>query len=231
MKALVIDDDLISRMALTDALRSLPELAIHEAESAESAWQMLTGGLHPALCCCDVRMPGMSGIDLLRRLRAEPRLRNIPVLLVTSASDKQTVTDAIALGASGFIVKPFQSADLLRKVENLLGANLETLFEPSAEVIKRLNIAPARLAAYLDALAGQLDAASARMRSAAAFDGATLDALHTGTLTLGAHYLAGIVAGLKTLVGHGFDPVLLDDLATGARLLRQRASAARRAWQ
>ena len=233
MKVLVIDDDLISRMALIDVLRSMPKLAVMEAESGETAWALLARGLHPALCCCDVRMPGMSGIELLQRMRAHARMAKIPVLLVTSASDRDTVTAALKLGASGFIVKPFQAADVRGKIEAVLGANMENLFEDAAAASKRLGVPPARYAAYLAALAGQIDSAVLKAQSGAALDKQALDALQTGCLTLGAAYCATVVDAAAQSVADGslLAEELIDGVGTLSAILRDRSTAVREKWR
>jgi len=232
MKVLVIDDDLISRMALIDVLRSMPTLGVIEADSGEAAWQLLFGGLHPALCCCDVRMPGMSGIDLLGRMREHPRLTKIPVLLVTSASDRETVTSALKLGAAGFIVKPFQAADVRGKIEATLGANLEALFEDPGMAIKRLGVPPARYAAYLDALAGQMDSAVLKAQAGTALDKKALDALHTGCLTLGASYCAVVIdAAAQSVADAPLSTALIDSIGSLSAILRDRSSAVRQKWR
>lgn len=231
MKLLLIDDDPISRLALTDALGPLKHLTHAEANSGEQAWELLEAGMHPALCCCDVRMPGMSGIELLERMRLHPRLRKIPVLLVSSAADRQTVIDGIRLSAGGFIVKPFQALDLRQKIRTLLGPNLETLFELRAEAIRRLGITQTRYTLYLEAHASQLDKAEAKMRADAALDATTLDALHTGCLTLGAYHCAGVIEGLKEQLGKPFDAEALFGISDCAAMLRDRAEGKLLEWK
>jgi two-component system chemotaxis response regulator CheY len=235
MKILLIEDELISRMALVDALRPLRQLVPVEAESAQQAWQMLSEGCHPALCCCDVRMPGMSGIELLENMRADARLRHVPVLLVSGASDRRTVTDGLQLGMAGFIVKPFRASELRAKVETLLGANLEALFELPATAIARLGIAPARYAAYLDALASQLSDAVDTLRTSAlqeqaAHERAVLDSLHAGCVTLGAHYCSRVIDGMRYQPLSIFLRDGLEELERCAVLLGERAVLVRRGW-
>lgn len=225
MKVLVIDDDLISRMALVDVLGDLPDIEICEAESGEQAWELLSQGLHPVLCCCDVRMPGMSGIGLFRRMRSVPRFSHIPVLMVTSASDRETVTEALKLGARGFIVKPFHAADVRAKIEATLGANLESMFEDAQATLKRLGIPMARYVTYLDALAGQIDGALEKAQAGTALDHRALDALHTGCLTLGANHCAQVIhTALKSLERAPLTPAHVQSIADLPPLLRRRAA-------
>ncbi len=225
MKVLVIDDDLISRMALIDVLGGLPDIEASEAESGEQAWELLSQGLHPVLCCCDVRMPGMSGIGLLRRMRSVPRFSHIPVLMVTSASDRETVTEALKLGARGFIVKPFNAADVRAKIEAALGSNLESMFEDAQTTIKRLGIPMSRYVTYLDALAGQIDGALQKEQTGTALDHRVLDALHTGCLTLGATHCSQVIhSALKHLERAPLTPAHIQSIADLPALLHQRAA-------
>ena len=82
MTALVVDDDVVSRMALADLLSGLLSgsgvFGLAEAEDAEAAWKLLEGGLAPAICFCDVLMPRKSGIDLLARMTLRPALAAVP---------------------------------------------------------------------------------------------------------------------------------------------------------
>ncbi|MBK6639031.1 MAG: response regulator [Rhodocyclaceae bacterium] len=231
MKVLVTDDDLISRMALIDLLGNLPDLFIVEADSGERAWELLSAGLEPDLCCCDVRMPGMSGIDLVRKMRDEPRFAKIPVLMVTSASDRETVAEAIKLGAAGFIVKPFQADKVQAKIRETLGAELAAKFEDPAVAIKRLGISAARYVTYLEALAGQIDSAILKAEgggSGTALGKQGLDALHTGCLTLGATYCAAVInAAAKSAATGPLSKEQLTAIRELSQMLEKHAAAVR----
>ena len=74
MQVLIADDDMISRMALVDVLSAMDSVKISQADSGDKAWQMLLDGFQPDLCCFDVRMPGISGLELFRRLPAQAAL-------------------------------------------------------------------------------------------------------------------------------------------------------------
>ncbi len=190
MKALVVDDDVVSRMALMDLLAGFGMFDLIEADDGEAAWDLLEAGLRPVICFCDVRMPRLSGIDLLQRLRTLPALAEMPFVLVSSASDRDTVLAAVKLGAIGYIVKPFQAAEARVQLGKIFKVTLDKLAEDPGTTLKRLNINPDRLQAYLAAFQGQLeagvhevaqlmaggDAPTARLR---------IDSLHTGCVTLG----------------------------------------------
>ena len=111
MKALVVDDDIVSRMALMDLLSAYGVLELVEADDGAAAWALLEQGLRPEICFCDVRMPRMSGIDLLQRMKADATLATVPFVLVSAASDRDTVLQAVTLGAVGYILKPLHAVE------------------------------------------------------------------------------------------------------------------------
>jgi DNA-binding response OmpR family regulator len=74
----------------------------------------------PDLILMDVQLPDVDGIELTRRIRANARFAEIPVVMVTGQSDKNVVVQSIKVGASGFLVKPFNKENLLNKIRNTL---------------------------------------------------------------------------------------------------------------
>ncbi|MES2320975.1 MAG: response regulator [Pseudomonadota bacterium] len=212
MKALVVDDDIVSRMALIDLLSVYGIFDLVEAEDGEQAWLMLAGGLRPVICFCDVRMPRMSGIDLLEQMKRDPELAAVPFVLVSSASDRDTVLQAVKLGAVGYILKPLHAADARAHLEKIFRVTLEKLTEDPAATMKRLHIGVDRLKAYLKAFTEQL--LVARKEVAGMVDGGApadarlrIDAVHTGCMTLGLWYAASRVDLAR---GGVFDAELLD---------------------
>jgi PAS domain S-box-containing protein len=80
-------------------------------------------GTHsPHLVISDVTMPGMDGYQLCRAIRADARLENLPILLLTNLADEEKVLTGLEAGADAFISKPFEKARLLARVEDLLGS-------------------------------------------------------------------------------------------------------------
>src|SRR4051812_16361329 len=156
MKALVVDDDVVSRIALIDLLAAYNMFELEQAEDGVQAWQMLEAGLRPVICFCDVRMPHMSGIDLLQKLKAAPALAAMPFVLVSSASDRDTVLQAVKLGAIGYILKPLDAEAARTHLDKIFKLTLEKLAENPVATMKRLNISVARLTAYLSAFLAQL---------------------------------------------------------------------------
>src|SRR3954453_17831346 len=102
MKVLVVDDDVVSRMVLMHLIDSCGKFDIVEAEDGQHAWEQLEQGLRPAICFCDLRMPRLSGMELLQRIRADCTLNAMPFILVSSATDQDTVEQASGFGAAGY---------------------------------------------------------------------------------------------------------------------------------
>ena len=102
MKVLVVDDDVVQRMVLVDLLRRYENVEIVEAADGALAWQEVQDGLCPVLCCCDMLMPKMSGIELLQHFKSVPRLAVVPFVFITASTDSDTVKKAIACGATDY---------------------------------------------------------------------------------------------------------------------------------
>jgi two-component system chemotaxis response regulator CheY len=203
---MVVDDDVVSRMVLMHLIDGCGKFDIIEAEDGADAWQQLEAGLRPGIVFCDLRMPRLSGIELLQRVRASGELEEVPFVLVSSATDKDTVQQATLAGATGYIVKPFQSD----QVRAHLGAFLdqaangyEHRAEAPADTLVRLGIGADRLLVYLTGFQNQLTAASTEIdalltRGEQGEVELRLERLHTGCVTLGLH---GAAAALKQLMG------------------------------
>lgn len=210
MKVMVVDDDVVSRMVLMHLIDGCGKFEIIEAEDGADAWQQLEDGLRPGIVFCDLRMPRLSGIELLQRVRAHGELAEVPFVLVSSATDKETVQQATLAGATGYIVKPFQS----EQVRAHLGAFLdqaangyEHRAEAPADTLERLGIGAERLLVYLAGFQNQLTAASAEIdallaRGELAEARVRIERLHTGCITLGLH---GAAAALKPLLDEHAD--------------------------
>ena len=188
MNVLVVDDDVVARMMLMHLVDSCGSHAIVEAEDGADAWRQLEGGVSPDIVFCDLRMPHVSGLELLQRVRQAPLLAALPFVLVSAASDSATMGEAALAGASGYIVKPFRHEDVRAQFERLFAptdANDATDESPAA-VAHRLGIDIDRLRLYLDGLARQLQAAQGGLAEGA--EGAQqLARLRAGCSMLGLH--------------------------------------------
>ena len=203
MKVLVVDDDVVSRMVLMHLIDSCGKFDIVEAEDGAHAWEQLEQGLRPAICFCDLRMPRLSGMELLQRVKSHPELSSMPFVLVTSASDQDTVLEATHAGAAGYIVKPFQADQVRVHLSSFLdqAANgYEHLAEEPAATMRRLGINAERLLVYLNGFQNQLSAAGGELDQLLASGEQQeaqlrIERLHAGCITLG---LSGAAAALKS---------------------------------
>ena len=193
MKVLVVDDDVVSRMMLMHLVDSCGKYEILEAEDGADAWRQLEAGLRPGIVFCDLRMPALSGTELLARVRAWPELAGLPFVLVSAANDGATIGEADALGATGYVVKPFRIESLRPHL-----VALEPDDTPAAS-LRRLGIDATRLALYLGGLERQLAEAGATIETALA-QGDTAEVrerlrrLREGCTMLGLHGAATALA-------------------------------------
>jgi two-component system chemotaxis response regulator CheY len=116
MIVLVIDDSKMIRQLIGAELRDLGVPQVLEAESAEQAESVLKICFNVDLILTDWHMPGMSGLDLLKKLKADPRLCNTPVIMSTSESAGENVVAALQAGAANYIIKPFGRKQLVEKI-------------------------------------------------------------------------------------------------------------------
>jgi two-component system chemotaxis response regulator CheY len=154
MKVLIVDDDVVSRMMLMHMIDAAGSYDVLEAEDGEEAWRQLDGGARPAMLFCDLRMPRLSGMELLARVKADGRFSGLPFVLVSAAADGATMEQAMGLGADGYIAKPFDSD----KVSGFLArlAKPATPDESPEATMRRLGIDASRLLLYLGGLQRQL---------------------------------------------------------------------------
>lgn len=88
--------------------------------NGQEAWEQLYGGSQFDLLISDIMMPEMDGLDLVRKIKADPDLMKIPILICSSKDDKETVKAAIILGCNDYVLKPINASQLLQKVNKLL---------------------------------------------------------------------------------------------------------------
>ena len=121
MTILVVDDaeDCIATLEL--ALETLPDLVIRPALSAEAALADLESGTFSAVIT-DVQLPEMSGLELVARIRENPRLRSLPILVVSADANPSTPALALGLGANAYFAKPFSPSAMRKKLEELIHA-------------------------------------------------------------------------------------------------------------
>ncbi len=165
---LIADDDPGARLILQRLLAREGHRVLMAQNGAEALRQSIEHT--PDLVLLDVLMPELDGFEVCRQLRHHPRLREIPILLVTSLGDHQSRVQGLSVGADGFISKPFDMAELLAHVRTITRLNryrrllaeqerFQRLIELSPEGVATIN-AEGRLLLINPALAALLEAPS-----------------------------------------------------------------------
>lgn len=121
MTILVVDDseDCIATLVL--ALQTVPGIAVRPSLSAEAALMALESDTVSAVIT-DVHLPEMTGLELVARIREDPRFRSLPILVVSADTDPSTPARALGLGANAYFAKPFSPSAMRKKLEELLHA-------------------------------------------------------------------------------------------------------------
>ncbi len=118
MKILIVDDFSTMRRIIKNLLRDLGFTNTDEADDGNSALPMLKSGRYDFLVT-DWNMPGMTGLDLLKNVRADDSLKHLPVLMVTAEAKREQIVAAAQAGVNGYVVKPFTAAVLKEKIEKI----------------------------------------------------------------------------------------------------------------
>jgi len=118
MKILIVDDFSTMRRIIKNLLRDLGFTNTHEADDGSTAMPMLRSGDFDFLVT-DWNMPGMSGIDLLKEVRADGKLVSLPVLMVTAEAKRDQIIEAAQAGVNGYVVKPFTAQVLKEKIDKI----------------------------------------------------------------------------------------------------------------
>lgn len=118
LKFLVVDDFSTMRRIVRNLLKEVGITNVDEAEDGQIALQKLRAGGFDFVVS-DWNMPNMTGIQLLREIRADATLKHLPVLMVTAEAKKENIVEAAQAGASGYVVKPFTAATLDEKLQKI----------------------------------------------------------------------------------------------------------------
>jgi chemosensory pili system protein ChpA (sensor histidine kinase/response regulator) len=120
---MVVDDSLTVRR-ITSRLLEREGYQVLTAKDGLDALQQLRDTL-PAVMLVDIEMPRMDGFDLTRNVRADARLRHIPIIVISSRTADKHRSQAEALGVNAFLGKPYQEAELLHRISAFLGAAVQ----------------------------------------------------------------------------------------------------------
>ena len=119
MKFLVVDDFSTMRRIIKNLLNDLGYANVTEADDGQTALPMLQAGNFDFLVT-DWNMPGMPGLDLLKAVRADPRLAKMPVLMLTAEAKREQIIEAAQAGVNGYVIKPFTAVTLKEKIDKIL---------------------------------------------------------------------------------------------------------------
>ena len=120
MHAMVIDDSRAMRMILKRIVTKLNFEAIEAADGREALDLLATMDRVPELALIDWNMPNMNGLEFVSAARADPRLREMTLVMVTTESEQGQIVRALAAGAHEYVIKPFTEGAMIEKLA-LLG--------------------------------------------------------------------------------------------------------------
>lgn len=118
MKILVVDDFSTMRRIVKNQLRELGFSDMEEAEDGGAAFQLLQSKRFDFVVT-DWNMPGVTGLELLKKIRADEKLKSLPVLMVTAEAKREQIVEAAQSGVNGYVVKPFNAVTLQGKIERI----------------------------------------------------------------------------------------------------------------
>ncbi|MFA5082764.1 MAG: chemotaxis response regulator CheY [Hydrogenophilaceae bacterium] len=118
LRFLVVDDFSTMRRIVRNLLKELGYTNVDEAEDGDVALQKIRAGGFQFVIT-DWNMPNMTGIELLKAVRADAAYNTLPILMITAEAKKENIIEAAKSGASGYIVKPFTAATLEEKMNKI----------------------------------------------------------------------------------------------------------------
>ncbi len=117
-RILLVDDDSMIRMLIVHTLSGL-SYEVSEAENGQEALDAMSTA-KPDLVILDGMMPVMDGTETLRRMKADPSTRDVPVLMLTARRNEEATADALKLGAADYVSKPFKQEELVERIKGIL---------------------------------------------------------------------------------------------------------------
>jgi two-component system chemotaxis response regulator CheY len=124
---LVVDDSRAARELIAAALEGLQDPSVGEIEAVQCSSGFDALRLLPSqrfeLILTDINMPDIHGLELLRFVRQDPRTQSIPVVVISTEASEKDIQRGLALGASEYLVKPFEPQQLVEIAHRFLGAS------------------------------------------------------------------------------------------------------------
>ncbi|WP_028536124.1 chemotaxis response regulator CheY [Paludibacterium yongneupense] len=121
IRFLVVDDFSTMRRIVRNLLKELGFTNVDEAEDGQVALHKLKTQ-HFDFIVSDWNMPNMTGIELLKAVRADTQLKHLPFMMITAEAKRENIIEAAMAGASGYIVKPFTAATMEEKMNKIFQA-------------------------------------------------------------------------------------------------------------
>ncbi|MCL6267146.1 response regulator [Flagellimonas myxillae] len=120
MNVLFIEDDMIEAMKLQRAISKFESKhKIIEAKNGEEALEILKGGSLPDIILLDLNMPRMSGIEFLSVVKADERLKYLPIIILTTSENRTDLLKCFEIGIAGYIIKPLKYEDYESKLKKV----------------------------------------------------------------------------------------------------------------
>jgi two-component system chemotaxis response regulator CheY len=117
-KVLIVDDMMTMRKLVSKTCKDIGFQNLVEAADGIQAWEAIQNSTPPiGLIISDWNMPNCSGLDLVKRIRADSRFKNTPFIMVTAEAEQHQVLEAIKSGVDNYVVKPFGKEQLIEKLE------------------------------------------------------------------------------------------------------------------
>jgi len=123
LKLLVVDDSSTMRRIIKNTLGRLGYKDILEGEDGVTGWAALDANPDTGMLITDWNMPEMNGLELVKKVRADTRFVDLPIIMVTTEGGKAEVITALKAGVNNYIVKPFTPQVLKEKLGAVLGTN------------------------------------------------------------------------------------------------------------
>lgn len=114
-KILSVDDSAVIRKIIRSAVETL-KYELLEASDGEEAISKLNSAENVRLILLDWNMPGMNGYEFLKIAKSHSSFKNIPIIMVTTESEKENIIKAVKAGVTSYLTKPFTKEDLIRKI-------------------------------------------------------------------------------------------------------------------
>lgn len=124
MKLLVVDDSSTMRRIIKNTLSRLGYEDVLEGEDGLQGWVALNENPDTGMLITDWNMPEMNGLELVKKVRADARFVDLPIIMVTTEGGKAEVITALKAGVNNYIVKPFTPQVLKEKLAAVLGTEI-----------------------------------------------------------------------------------------------------------